>query len=342
MPEDSFPFNTYSGLLTPKHYKRIGSAIWLFLWCISSTTAEKEKDGVVWGIVLGNKPQKLPELAERFGVNQKTVSRWLETLENEEYIKITRAPYGLIFTVKNSKKFKVRKDKNVQSDPKRDKTKMSTLSTDKTEMSNPVRSDKNVQSKKDITELDITNINNNAADIYAHEESTGGVPTTESVQLADTDQSKGQIPGSSLSDFEQLKEKYMRLAGIGGFDVSAKDRHSIELLLEYKIDVNKLLDWLEECFSDYKPKHKFDKINSFAYCIPIILDKHVAEEDAKKGKPQVRKGRGYSRKPLRQELVPEWMEKKDDPENNQPEQDVVSFEEKKRLFEERLKQQKNG
>jgi hypothetical protein len=125
---DSYPFNTYSGLLTPEHYKRIGNAIWLFLWCISSTTTEKEKDGIVWGIVKGNKPHKLPELAEIFGVNEKTIRRWIDDLENYGYIKVTRAPYGQIFTVKNSKRgYLKRVDKNVQS-----------------------RSDKSVQSNKDI------------------------------------------------------------------------------------------------------------------------------------------------------------------------------------------------
>ena len=42
-----------------------------FLWCISSTTKEIERDGETWGIVLGNKPLKAAELALQFGVNEK-------------------------------------------------------------------------------------------------------------------------------------------------------------------------------------------------------------------------------------------------------------------------------
>ncbi|WP_052738061.1 MarR family transcriptional regulator [Bacillus sp. SA1-12] len=343
---DSYPFNTYSGLLTPEHYKRIGNAIWLFLWCISSTTAEKEKDGIMWGIVLGNTPQKLPDLAKVFGVNQKTISRWIDQLEKEGYIKITRAPYGLIFTVKNSKKFKNRSDKNVLSEMNRDQTKMS----DQTELSDPVRSDKSVRSNKDITELDITIKNNNAAVNIAHgiDEQTGGVPTTEIVQLADADQSKGQIPGSSPSAYEQIKEKYMRLTGIGGFDVNAKDKHSIQKLLEYNIDLDKALIWLEECFRDYKPKHQFDKINSFAYCLPIILDKHVAEQEGtKENTPMLkRKASYYNKKPIRKEIVPDWLGK----EQNQPKsemtpEEIVAFEEQKRKLFNRInnyKKQKSG
>src|SRR5690606_34701801 len=94
---ESHPSPVYSGLLEPQHYKKIGSAIWLFLWCVSTTTKEVERDGVTWGIVLGNKPLKLNELASQFGVNEQTVRRWLEALEKHEYIKVTRAPHGRFF-----------------------------------------------------------------------------------------------------------------------------------------------------------------------------------------------------------------------------------------------------
>src|SRR5690606_19154473 len=114
--QDSYPFPIYSGLMEPKHYKQIGSAIWLFLWCVSSTTKDIEKDGVTWGIVLGNKPLKLDELADVFNVSRRTVTTWLTTLEDHDYIRITRAPYGLILSVKNSKKFKLRQEENCSSD----------------------------------------------------------------------------------------------------------------------------------------------------------------------------------------------------------------------------------
>lgn len=94
--DQSYPFSVYSGLLTPVHYEKIGNAIWLFLWCISSTTKEIERDGMTWGIVLGNKPLKAAELALQFGVNEKTVRRWLALLERNGYIAVTRAPYGMI------------------------------------------------------------------------------------------------------------------------------------------------------------------------------------------------------------------------------------------------------
>lgn len=133
MPEGSYPFPIYSGLLEPEHYNKIGSAIWLFLWCISSITKEKEdEEGVTWGIVLGNKPIKLSEIAARYKVNGKTVSRWLDILEQHEYIRVTRAARGLILSVRNSKKWT---DKNVRS-PGNEQTNMSDhIDGDKTKMS---------------------------------------------------------------------------------------------------------------------------------------------------------------------------------------------------------------
>jgi hypothetical protein len=132
MPEGSYPFPMYSGLLEPEHYKKIGSAIWLFLWCISSTTKEFEDEGTVWGAVLGGKPMKLSGISVYFGVNDKTVSRWLDILEQHRYIRVTRAARGLILSVRNSKKWM---DKNVLSHES-EQTKMSDHeASDKTNMS---------------------------------------------------------------------------------------------------------------------------------------------------------------------------------------------------------------
>lgn len=155
---DSYPFPMYSGIFEPKHYKQIGAALWFFSWCINSTTKEsEEEDGVNWGYVHGKRPLKLSELAAPFGVNDKTVGRWIEALENHGYIRTTRAPYGLIIAVRNSKK---RTDKYVRSDEP-EQTNMSDLSTtEQTNMSDhhanlPERTDNNVHSNKDL-DLTIT------------------------------------------------------------------------------------------------------------------------------------------------------------------------------------------
>src|SRR5690606_18123909 len=154
--------------------------------------------------------------------------------------------------------------------------------TDREQTNNRLLSDTNNNDKNDIY---------TAADIYnAREESIGGVPTTESAQLSDG--SVGQIPGdSSQEDYERIKNLYMLLAGKGGFDVSPKDEMAINELLQSGINVDKAYVLVKECFDNYKPKHSRDKINSFSYCVPYILDKHYAEkEGAKVGKIQQHRG----------------------------------------------------
>ncbi|KXZ13401.1 phage portal protein [Bacillus nakamurai] len=138
MNRNSYPFLTYSGLLNSEHYDKMGSSVWLFLWFISSTTKEQVHDGVKWGIVLGQKPVKAREMAEVFGVSEKTVRRWLDLLEKHEYIKVVRAPYGLMISVKHSKKFTQRADTYIRPE-----------GSDRTFPVNP--EDKNVRSDIDIT-----------------------------------------------------------------------------------------------------------------------------------------------------------------------------------------------
>nr|BDD46681.1 phage-like element PBSX protein XkdB [Bacillales bacterium] len=270
----SYPFMTYSGLLEPKHYKRIGSAIWLFLWCISSTTKEIEKDGITWGIVLGNKPMRLSELAEIFGVNEKTIRRWLEALEQHEYIRITRAPYGLILSVKNSKKFKERVDKNVQSE--RDRTKMS--EPERTNVSN--HSDKNVHSNKDITE-DIINI---------------------------TDDNKDPI------DFiaDRFKDLKTIQAGKPSYP-TAKDYEAIAQIVVLGVPLPITIKLLEQCFEDFKRNNPKKTITSFNYCKKYIEDKYealLARERAKEARPNPRKSQKLG---VKKDKLPPWIEAQSNP-----------------------------
>jgi DNA-binding MarR family transcriptional regulator len=226
----------YSGLLEPEHYKRIGSAIWLFLWCVSSTTAEKEKEGTVWGIVLGNKPLQLPELAEKFGVSDKTVSRWLNSLEEHQYIKVTRAPRGLILSVKNSKKYPNHiPDKNVRS-----------LSCDQTEMSDHIpsdqtyvsdHSDKNVRSNKDIIDDLVVVVDENE---------------------------QNRLINEIESHFVRRRAK--------GFAVSPSDYLEIKQLVAAGVPSPLIKSCIDRAFDAYKPRHSRDEIRSFNFIVPRILD----------------------------------------------------------------------
>ena len=205
------------------------------------------------------------------------IKRKIDSLVEENRLKIEDTELGTLFTVVNYELYQgfgMYDKTNIERRENAERT-----ARERSENNNK----KDNKDKKDIYIA--------AADIYnAREESIGGVPTTESAQLSNG--SVGQIPGdSSQEDYERIKNLYMQLSGKGGFDVSPKDEMAINELLQTGIDVDKALVWLKECFDNYKPKHSRDKINSFSYCVPYILDKHYAEkEGAKVGKIQQHRG----------------------------------------------------
>lgn len=231
---DSYPFPTYSGLLEPKHYKRIGAAIWLFLWCVSSTTKEIEKEGVTWGIVLGNKPIKTNELEEIFGVTDRTIRSWIKTLQQHEYIRVTRAPHGLIFTVKNSKKFKNRSEENFHSDRKN-----TSVLTDSDRKESSDQPEENFRSNKDITKI------NNAATV---------------------------IDPETILELAHEVEKHFCMRRGQGMTVSASDFEEIKKMVATGIPLEIVKQSIDKSFAEYKPKHSWDKIRNMAYCIPRCLD----------------------------------------------------------------------
>lgn len=265
---DSYPFPMYSGLLEPEHYKKIGTAIWLFLWCISSTTKEVEREGVNWGIVLGNKPLKKKDIAPIFGVSEKTVERWINDLEQHGYIKTTRAPHGLIFSVRKSKKFFNNSDKNVVSDDS-DKTKMSVLSdSDATNLSN--RSDKSVASNKDITK-----INKNT------------ITVTNKADPVD-------VIADRFADLKTIQD------GRPAYP-SAEDFQVISQIVVQGVSVSQTIELLEQCFREFKERKPNGKISSFKYCKDYILDHYQAiqsKEAAKKlAKRRIPEGGNQNDKP---------------------------------------------
>ncbi|MED4052955.1 DnaD domain protein [Niallia taxi] len=121
MPKsDIIYFPVHLGLLSPEHKQQIGSALWEFLWLIARTTKEsQDEDGETWGIVLGGKPIKLSEISEQLGSSEHTVKKNITKLKKYGYIDSKRAPYGEIFKVKKSKKFKKRQTENGLSDKER-------------------------------------------------------------------------------------------------------------------------------------------------------------------------------------------------------------------------------
>ncbi|MGY3716758.1 DnaD domain protein [Sutcliffiella cohnii] len=153
MPE-SFYFPTYIGLLSKEHRERIGPALWEFLWFISKTTRDVAEDDETWGIVLGGKPIKQSEIAEEMGVSESTVKRNIARLKQYGYVEAKRAPYGEIYRVRNSKKFKKRKVKNDLSKKERQTKSDLSDSRDRSHMTER-------QTTYDLSNKDIKDIKNN-------------------------------------------------------------------------------------------------------------------------------------------------------------------------------------
>ncbi len=83
------------------HRKRMGEAVWEFMWCIDHITLI-DKEGLGW--VLRGKPVNLQEIADDMNVHFNTVSRNLNRLKDEGYIVLIRTPYGIKIGVYKAKK----------------------------------------------------------------------------------------------------------------------------------------------------------------------------------------------------------------------------------------------
>lgn len=96
-----FYITVSNGLLRDGHQKRIGSAVWEFMWLIDKVT-RIEEDGMGW--VLGGKPINLKDIADDLEIHESNVSRNLKKLVDGGYISINRTPYGLQIKVIRAKK----------------------------------------------------------------------------------------------------------------------------------------------------------------------------------------------------------------------------------------------
>jgi DNA-binding transcriptional regulator YhcF (GntR family) len=158
----SFYFPIHSGILTPHHKEKIGPALWEFLWLISKTTKEIDKNGEKTGIVLGGRPIKFSEIADDIGSSESTVKRNIARLKEQNYIEVKRAPYGDIYFVKKSKKFNKRQTKNDLSDD-RDRPFLNERQT-KNDLSN--KDIKDIKSKDKKIYLDLPIQGNVFLEIY--------------------------------------------------------------------------------------------------------------------------------------------------------------------------------
>lgn len=96
-----FYISVSNGLLKDGHRQRMGEAVWEFMWLLDHMT---RIDGNGYGWVLGGKPVKLAELATDLGVHRSTISRSLSRLQEEGYVDVIHAPYGLVIRVCKARK----------------------------------------------------------------------------------------------------------------------------------------------------------------------------------------------------------------------------------------------
>ncbi len=96
-----FYIQVSNGLLKGDHRKRMGEAVWEFMWCIDKIT-KIDEDGIGW--VLGGKPINLKDLSGDMGFHFTTVSRNLNKLQKFGYLGLVHTPYGIRISINKAKK----------------------------------------------------------------------------------------------------------------------------------------------------------------------------------------------------------------------------------------------
>lgn len=103
---DSFPLRIWSGLFREKHWRAMGSAIWLFGMLLDKVTKEEKGKG----LVLGGAPVSYMTFAKDIPFSKRQYQRYLEKLREAGYIHTQDTYRGLKIVIHKSKKFRRRGD----------------------------------------------------------------------------------------------------------------------------------------------------------------------------------------------------------------------------------------
>jgi DNA-binding MarR family transcriptional regulator len=90
-----------NNLLELKHRKKMGTAVWEFMWCLDKIT-KIDEDQIGW--VYGGKPIQLKELKAEIGITEPKISKNLNKLKKEGYLILKHTPYGIIIGVEKAQK----------------------------------------------------------------------------------------------------------------------------------------------------------------------------------------------------------------------------------------------
>jgi predicted transcriptional regulator len=94
-------------ILEDKHFQAMGSALWLFIWCIDKMTKIDSEGN---GKVLGGKPITYEEIKQVFNISRATYKRWMKALKDAGYISTIRTPNGVQIIVHKAKKGYIKSD----------------------------------------------------------------------------------------------------------------------------------------------------------------------------------------------------------------------------------------
>jgi hypothetical protein len=101
-----FPIGLRNGLISAEHRRRMGIAVWEFMWLVDHVTEEYQlSDGETRGRVLGGTMIEAERIAGELGMSPDAVRDNLKRLDLAGYIVRRRAPNGLRIEVCNSKKW---------------------------------------------------------------------------------------------------------------------------------------------------------------------------------------------------------------------------------------------
>lgn len=79
------------GLIDPKHEENMGTAVFLFMWCVRCQT---QKHGGVF--VLGGMPLTYAMISERSKFSERKIRRWLDRLREYNYVRVTYLNYKMM------------------------------------------------------------------------------------------------------------------------------------------------------------------------------------------------------------------------------------------------------
>ncbi len=111
-------------------------------------------------------------------------------------------------------------------------------------------------------------------------------PSTENPKLLNNNElSINELNNNELNNkaaaIDILLNRFVELRG--GFNYSPKDYRAATEILNFGVDLNNAIKWMEEKFEMYQPKHPLDRIKSLEYCAGYILDQHTKNQEKKRG-----------------------------------------------------------